>query len=381
MLDILRGVAVMGILTMNIVAFALPQAAYFDPRAIGVGSALDLGAWAFNFVLFEGKMRGLFSLLFGASMLLVIERAIDRGEAEARIHFARMGWLLLFGLLHLFLVWEGDILTLYALVGMIAFAFRDAPVRTLLHWAAGLLIVQFLVFALGSLGIMLMREPIDTLGLGGVAGELALYRGPYGGVVAHRLTNDLFDPVSALLDYGWETLAYMLIGMAAYRSGFANGAWSDRAYLRTVAIGFGVGLPAYALLAWLALRSDFHPAAVSLIHFPASVPLRPLVVAAIAAALILASRRGGALFARVAAVGRAAFSNYLGTSLVMTGLFYGWGLGWYGTLSRVELWPVVLAAWALMLLWSKPWLDRFRYGPFEWLWRSLARGRVEPLLR
>jgi uncharacterized protein len=84
---------------------------------------------------------------------------------------------------------------------------------------------------------------------------------------------------------------------------------------------------------------------------------------------------------RIAAAGRAAFTNYLGTSILMTGLFYGWGMGWFGALSRIELWPVVFAMWGVMLLWSKPWLDRFQYGPFEWVWRSLSRWSLQPMRR
>jgi uncharacterized protein len=102
------------------------------------------------------------------------------------------------------------------------------------------------------------------------------------------------------------------------------------------------------------------------------------VVVAYAALIILATRRGGWLVDRIAATGRAAFSNYLGTSILMTGLFYGWGLGWFGSLSRIELWWVVAAMWVIMLAWSKPWLDRFQYGPLEWLWRSLARWQLQP---
>jgi uncharacterized protein len=101
------------------------------------------------------------------------------------------------------------------------------------------------------------------------------------------------------------------------------------------------------------------------------------MVAAYAALIILLTRRGGWLVTRIAAAGRAAFSNYLGASIVMTGLFYGWGLGWFGSLSRIELWPVVALGWVAMLAWSKPWLDRFHYGPLEWLWRSLARWEVQ----
>ena len=94
---------------------------------------------------------------------------------------------------------------------------------------------------------------------------------------------------------------------------------------------------------------------------------------------MLAARRSGWLASRVVATGRAAFSNYLGTSILMTALFYGWGLGWFGSLSRAELWWVVIAMWVLMLAWSKPWLDRFHYGPLEWLWRGLARWRRQPM--
>ena len=116
-LDVIRGVAVMGILIMNIVAFAMPEAAYMNPASFGSHGAVDYGVWAVNFVLVDGKMRGLFSFLFGASMLLVIERAEAKGENPLRVHYARMFWLLLFGLAHLYLLWWGDILAHYALVG------------------------------------------------------------------------------------------------------------------------------------------------------------------------------------------------------------------------------------------------------------------------
>jgi uncharacterized protein len=105
------------------------------------------------------------------------------------------------------------------------------------------------------------------------------------------------------------------------------------------------------------------------------------MVVAIAALVILLARGGGALTARIAAAGRAAFTNYLGSSILMTGFFYGWGLGRFGTIDRAQLWLVVIAMWAIMLIWSKPWLDRFQYGPFEWLWRSLARWKLQPMRR
>ena len=126
-LDLIRGIAVLGILLMNIVSFALPAAAYMNPHAFGHRGPIDDVVWAVDFVLVDGKMRGLFSLLFGASMLLVVERAEAKGESGTRVHLSRMAWLLVFGMAHLLLLWPGDILQHYALVGVVAFAIRASP--------------------------------------------------------------------------------------------------------------------------------------------------------------------------------------------------------------------------------------------------------------
>ena len=141
-LDIVRGVAVMGILAMNIVAFAHPPAAYMNPLAYGAERAVDMASYAFSFIFIDGKMRGLFSFLFGASMLLVIQRAQASGAGGASIHYRRMAVLLIFGLLHFYLIWYGDILVTYALVGMVAFAFRASSPRKLIGWAVALIGVQ-----------------------------------------------------------------------------------------------------------------------------------------------------------------------------------------------------------------------------------------------
>ena len=399
-LDIVRGIAVMGILAMNIVAFAMPFQAYMNPLAFGHEGPADLAAWAFNFVLIDGKMRGLFSFLFGASMLLVIERAEANGASPARVHYARMAWLLVFGLLHFTFIWFGDILSGYAMIGMIAFLFRRMETRALIRWGAILVLVQFLLFAAMAGGAWFLQSqaalpgaPADVVAewqglhaeLGvptseALAQKLALFTGPYSQYLAHQF-GDIAEPFVSLLMFGWETLAYFLFGMAALKSGFLRGEWADGEYRKAALIGFGIGIPVYALLAWILLSGGFEVPLLIAASMAATVPFRPLMVVAIAAAIILLTRRGGALVDRIAAAGRAAFTNYLGTSILMTGLFYGWGLGQYGSLSRAELWLVVLAMWVLMLLWSKPWLDRFQFGPFEWLWRSLARWQPQPMRR
>jgi uncharacterized protein len=226
-----------------------------------------------------------------------------------------------------------------------------------------------------------MARTFGPLDAAQVDKTLALFRGGWLDLVRHRLFTQTAKPLGGIVMGGPETLAYMLFGMAALKSGFLTGAWDDRTYRRVLLIGFGVGIPAYLLIGWAYHRSGFAVPMTFAYGMAATVPFRPLMILAIAASIILLTRSGGPLVGRIAAAGRAAFTNYLGTSILMTTLFYGYGFGLFGTLGRAELWLVVLAAWALMLAWSKPWLDRFAYGPFEWLWRTLARGRVQPLRR
>jgi uncharacterized protein len=400
-LDILRGVAVMGILAMNIMGFAMPEAAYLNPEAYGSEGPADYASWALSFVFIDGKMRGLFSFLFGASMLLVIEKAAAKGESPASVHFRRMLWLLLLGYLHYYFIWYGDILTGYATIGLLAWFFRNKSARALTVWGLVFVAIQVLLFAALAAGFFYVSDaaaqpgaPADIVqqwnemktgiavpSAAQLAEEIALHQGGWMELARHQLTEKTFAPLVMLAIFGWETLGYMLLGMAALRSGFFTGAWDDSRYRKVALICFAIAVPAYALLAWTIWSSGF--AVPTLFGFGLAAPalVRPVMVVGIAALIILLTRRGGALTERIAAAGRAAFTNYLGTSILMTGLFYGWGFGLFGSLSRIELWPVVVGMWVLMLLWSKPWLKRFQYGPFEWLWRSLARWSLQPMRR
>jgi uncharacterized protein len=343
-------------------------------------------------------MRGLFSFLFGASMLLVIDRAAISGRSPATVHFARMAWLLIFGLLHFLLVWSGDILTMYALLGMVAFAFHGSPVRVLVAAAGALLVLHFAMYGLLTLGLFGTEAMATAPGASIEAQQMwrdaqtgtnfyppgeaerlvALHRGPFGPFVRYRLAEEWARPLIQLGLAGPETLAYFLLGMAGFRAGFLTGAWPRRRYLRVAAVGIGIGLPAYAALAWLLVATGFRLAVIFAAE-TASILLRLPAIAGYAALIILLVRPDDSLTGRIAATGRAAFTNYLGASILMTFIFNGWGLGLFGAFGRAELWLFVFGAWTLMLAWSKPWLDRYRYGPFEWAWRSLARGRLEPL--
>lgn len=399
-LDIVRGVAVMGILAMNITAFAMPFQAYMNPLAYGMETSADRLSWLVSFILIEGKMRGLFSFLFGASALLVIERARNSGVPEAGAHYRRMAWLLVFGLIHFYLVWFGDILAGYAMLGMVLFLFRDLSTRSLTAWGLVLVTVQFVLFVFMAASISMLGELAAQPGAdpemlaqwhsierqfgadsGALFEDLQRHRGSWIELTAFRIWERGADPFMGLLMMGWETLGYMLLGMAALKSGFLTGAWTVGRYARIALWGFAVSIPAYAGLAWLLTRDAFSIPAVAVANFAGTVPFRLVMIVAFAALIILLTRSGGALVDRIAAAGRAAFTNYLGTSIVMTSIFYGHGLGLYGEINRAGLWPFVLAAWAVMLIWSKWWLDRYRYGPIEWLWRSLARWRFEEMRR
>lgn len=395
-LDGLRGIAVMGILLMNVTGFALPQAAYLNPAAYGGTAPSDIAVWMANFVLVDGKMRALFSFLFGASMLLVFERAEDAGRSGAMVHFRRMASLLLMGLIHAYLIWDGDILVLYAIIGMVAFGFVGLGSRALVTIGIVLLVVQMLLLAslmqdladlrdaaarphAAAAAVQAWRNVADEIGIptpAAIARTLAIYRGGYGGIVHERLTTGIATPILQFVDVGAETLGLMLLGMAGLRSGFLTGAWRRPSYARVALATYGIGLPALALIAAGCMRSGFDEVGTVRAAELLAAPFRPIVMLGHAslALLWLGRRPADALTVRVVAAGRMAFSNYLGTSIAMTCLFYGYGGGLFGTIGRARLYLLVPLAWAAMLLWSKPWLDRYRYGPLEWLWRSLARG-------
>ena len=397
-LDVIRGVAVMGIFSVNVVAFAMIFPAYFNPGAYGGTTGENFAIWLANYVVIDGKMRSLFSMLFGASMLLVIERAGAAGRSEARTHYARMVVLLLFGLIHFYFIWHGDILALYALTGMVAFYFRNCATKTLLIWAGCLMLATTLMF--GALSYQMRtydlaahapratakqveewndlvsfaaRSPAEN------AEETRLARGSIAPRVRHMLTERGEEPFTSVTAFGLPTLALMLFGMAGYRSGFLTGEWADARYRRialaTLPIG---GVVTLGLGLWVA-SSNFYIPSIFFAFVGIGEPIQLAMAAGYAALIILLARNGGALTARIAAVGRTAFTNYLGTSILAGLIFYGDGLGLFGKVSRFEAWLAVPVVWAIMLIWSKPWLQRFRYGPLEWAWRSLARLSVEPM--
>ena len=393
-LDIIRGIAVMGIFSVNVVGMAMIESAYFYPPAFGLEGLGDRIMWAGNFLVVDGRFRSLFSILFGASMVLVVERAVAQGKNGVLVHIPRMMVLLLFGLAHYYFFWWGDILANYALVGMIAYAFWRLETRWLLVASAIVLSLTYVPSIVdGTIRLATWAQtatandrvtnddrvgpgPDERLTTEMREGKLA-HATPASHLVS-MLEHAPWDPFTSVREYGLETLGLILLGMAGYKSGFLTGRWSRRRYAQIMA---GTLIPSfmyYGFVVQQTLRTDFAqelywPWAWMLPTF-----LHPTAAMGYAAAIMLLVRRG-ALADRFGAVGRAAFTNYLGATLIGTVLFFGFGFGLFGELSRGQTWLVVPPVWALMLVWSKWWLDRFRYGPLEWAWRSLSRWKWEPM--
>ncbi|MBX3481359.1 MAG: DUF418 domain-containing protein [Caulobacter sp.] len=401
-IDAVRGVAVLGILLMNIVGMGMPTFAYITPAYYGGHEGANLWAWAINYVVADGKMRGLFTMLFGASMMLIADRAEGRVPGPASIHYRRVFWLFVFGMIHAYFLFFGDILVTYALAGALVFMVRRwSPKLLILIGAIGLALLaakglfdgahlaqlreaaqapdasEAIRKAWSEEGFLL--NPPASFG----EGELAAYRGGFlDALKARAFVAVLMQTVFLISSSLPEAIAQMMIGVGLYRLGFFTLGWSSRAYAGMAALGWGVGMPVTGWLAWRIAQSGFEPLVLHDLGYWGALP-RPFIALAHASGVLLLVRSGalGWLVNRLAAAGRMALSNYLGTSIITSFVFCGYGLGLYGRLQRFELYYVVAAIWLLILLWSLPWMRRFHYGPFEWLWRSLVRWKPQPFAK
>ena len=399
-LDLMRGIAVLGILAANIVAFGQPFSAYMFPETFLVPAGDDGGwMWIAQFVLIDGKMRGIFTVLFGVGLYLFMERAWARGQTRW-LQARRLFFLMLFGMVHFFFIWRGDILFYYAVIGFIALL--------CLGWSPkDQLKVGLLGYFAGAIFYALMMLPLHFIADASFGQNVAMAEtrvgleegkqealaddviesglkqsGDYIGFVEHRFSEHWFEPLTNVLFLGLESLPLMLIGMGLYRLGFFNGGIDPGRMRFWGWIGF-LGGSLLHLLIGLWVQSIGFTYYGTLAAFVGVSPLPRLMMVLGIMALLAVYEPGwkGWLAQRFAAAGRAAFTNYLGTSILMLLVFHGWALGLFGELNRPQLYLVVLSAWIVMLAWSKPWLQRYRYGPLEWLWRCLTYGKMFPLKR
>ena len=412
--DSLRGIAVLGILVMNIYAFAMPFAAYTNPLLMGGTDTLNLGVWFVTHIFFDQKFMAIFSMLFGGGLIMMSERAEARGVRYGRFFYRRQLWLLLIGAVHAYLIWFGDILFVYAWVGMLAFLFRKRSPRFLIILACLLLPVASLfgvTYATSLDGMQLRAAEIAEVQQKGgelsdedekilanweetrgflapteveLDKDLTAYRGGYLDNLAHRAPTAAMMQVASFFIYGiWRVGALMLLGMALMKTGVLSGARSASFYSKLAIVGYGLGLP---LAAFSAFDLFAH-------HFDGLYLLRSggipnyfgsILVALGHIGLVMWAIKQGLVqraMTRFAAVGRMAITNYLMHSVVLTTIFYGFGFGLYGELPRISQMGFVVVVLGMQMIVSSWWLARYRFGPVEWLWRSLSYGRRQPMRR
>ncbi|MDT9980814.1 DUF418 domain-containing protein YeiB [Klebsiella pneumoniae] len=366
-LDFVRGVAILGILLLNISAFGLPKAAYLNPVWSGSASLSDAWTWALLDLLAQVKFLTLFALLFGAGLQLLL----PRGKRWIQ---SRLTLLALLGFIHGLFFWDGDILLAYALVGLVSWRMvREAHhVKSLFNTGVVLYLTGIAVLVL--LGLISGTAANRSWAPDAANLQYEQYWKLHGGMEAVSNRADMLsDNLLALgAQYGWQLAGMMLMGAALMRSGWLKGQFSLRHYRRTgallVAAGMAVNLP--AIFAQWYLAWDYRWCAF-LLQAPRelSAPLQAIGYAALAWGYwpqLCRFRLVGA----IACVGRMALTNYLLQTLICTTLFYHLGL--FMRFDRLQLLAFVPPIWAVNLLVSSLWLRRFRQGPVEWLWRQLT---------
>lgn len=366
-LDFVRGVAILGILLLNISAFGLPKAAYLNPAWSGSASLSDAWTWALLDLLAQVKFLTLFALLFGAGLQLLL----PRGKRWIQ---SRLTLLALLGFIHGLFFWDGDILLAYALVGLVSWRMvREAHhVKSLFNTGVVLYLTGIAVLVL--LGLISGTAANRSWASDAANLQYEQYWKLHGGMEAVSNRADMLsDNLLALgAQYGWQLAGMMLMGAALMRSGWLKGQFSLRHYRRTgallVAAGMAVNLP--AIFAQWYLAWDYRWCAF-LLQAPRelSAPLQAIGYAALAWGYwpqLCRFRLVGA----IACVGRMALTNYLLQTLICTTLFYHLGL--FMRFDRLQLLAFVPPIWAVNLLVSSLWLRRFRQGPVEWLWRQLT---------
>lgn len=388
-LDLLRGVALLGILPMNIQAFSMISAAYLNPTVYGDFHGANYWVWYFCHLLADEKFMTIFSMLFGAGIFLMTSHVEAAGRKPAGLHYRRMGWLVLFGLMHSYLLWFGDILVCYGLCGMVAYGYRKMSPRKLIAYGLVFIAVASILFVWMAWSLPTMPaakseflregiwEPTPTM----KAHELAAYRSGWLGEMGQRANDSLTGEVSGFIFLAfWRVEGCMLIGMALFKLGVFSAQRAAKLYWGFIAAAVLIGFPAilYGVHHDIAAGWDFRQAFFigSQFNYWASMLVSLGWVGATMLVFQSATLRR---FTRpVAAVGRMAFSNYIFDTVVCTTIFYGFGFGMFGKVSRVTQIEIVLAIWTAQLILSSIWMQYFQFGPLEWLWRSLTYWKRQP---
>jgi uncharacterized protein len=391
-IDVLRGFALLGILVMNIQAFSMVTAAYSNPTVSGDLHGLNFAVWLACYLFADLKFMSIFSMLFGAGIYLMTSHVEASGRSSAALHYRRMGWLILFGLLHGFLLWYGDILYDYGMCGLLIYLFRKRQPRTLL--ILGCLTLTIAPLLMAGYGAQLKQMPPDQLQAereqmwqpspAQIAEENAAYREGWLTQMKFRAPETARMKTLYFVAYSfWREAGLMLIGIALLKLGFFSAKKPSWMYAAMVVCGMLIGLPIiyYGFLHEAAVNWTFPSAFIAdqqYNYFGSLYVALAWVGVIMLACKSLLLRPANS---RLAAVGRMAFSNYIFHTLVCTTLFYGHGFGLFGKVERWQQFAIALLIWAFQLTVSPIWLRHFYFGPLEWLWRSLTYWQLEPFRR
>jgi uncharacterized protein len=378
-------VALLGILITNIQHFSMFAGTVRNPTLYGDLTGANFWVYAFTFNLVFQKFMPLFSMLFGAGIMLAADRREATGESPSTFHLRRMAVLYLMAMAHAYLVWYGDILFLYAVCGALVFPLRRRSGRFLIGAGIVMLAGQPLMEII-SLRVPLPFEsvnPFPGMTLEEIlAADLAAFRGTWMESLQMRARYSLEGQTLGFLLHGfWRASGLILLGMGLYKLRIIVGKAEPSLYRTFIAVGVLVGLPITAFAFWLNHSLGWgsfwaREFGLQVIHWIG------IVVALGWMGIVMLACRAGCtswLGRALAAVGRTALSNYLLQSLLCTSIFYGFGLGLYGSVERTGQIGIVLGIWVLQLLLSPLWLRYFRFGPAEWVWRTLSYGEVQPM--
>lgn len=386
-MDVLRGFAVLGILAMNVGAFSMPAAAYFNPSVYGDLGGLNGWVWRLTHLLADLKFMAIFAMLFGAGIVLMWQRAEERSRPSTGLHYRRMFWLILFGLLHAHLLWYGDILYWYGMTGLLVYLLRKRS-------PAALIVIAVLFFAVSSslmifsglsmdqwppeerAGMIEQLNPSDAA----KADEIAAYRGSWLEQMEPRREHAIEMETSTYLAWAiWRVGGLMLLGMALFKLGVLSATRSRSFYLVLIGLAVLVGLPLVGYGMQRNIASGWPTPEFFFLGTQYNYWGSVLVALGwIGTVMLLCQQSVAMITGRLAAVGRMAFTNYIMQTVICTTVFYGHGFGLFGSMERVGQFAVVVGVWIFQLIVSPIWLRHFRYGPLEWLWRSLVYLEVQP---
>jgi uncharacterized protein len=404
-IDLLRGFALVGIFWVNIVVFGLPQGAYAYPTLFGTADKLNLWIWASSEVFVEGTMRGLFSMLFGASALIFLDEVrLSSGGVTAVERFYRRNLLLMgFGIIHAYLLlWPYDVLYAYGLLGLFLFPLRRLRARWLIAAGLALLLLGEVTLGTGegpppyemstetaksanSADVRPAEELSDTEKMLKEAREsmdkdIETVRAGYWAVFVDRLVITA-DQQSTWMyrNHVFDIGGMMLIGMALFKLGVLTGTCSSAVYLLLILAGYGSAVLLRGEGVYTALTDGFDAQLLRDIgDLNHDLGRLPGILGHIGMILLLARLALFVPLARaLARVGRMALTNYIAQTIVSLILFIGFGL--YGTLERYQLALLCVAIWVLQIAFSYVWLAFYRLGPLEWVWRSLIYGAGQPM--